>query len=81
MAARCTPWKEQHFASGATAIVSTCGAGVELQVRPDDWAKQSGPSGYIVKRNGRIVRHGYVRTLTGVKKAARRQAGAKGGVP
>ena len=73
--ARCYPWSEKHFASGASAIVSACSGGVELQVRPDNWSNRNGPSSYIVKRNGRIVRHGYAKTLAGAKKAARRQAG------
>lgn len=81
MAARCTAWREEHFKSGATAIVSRCGSAVELQVRPDNWTQRNGKSSYIVKYDGRIVRHGYAKTMAGAKRAARKQAGATGGVP
>lgn len=78
---KCYPWSEKHFKSGASAIVSSCSGDVELQVRPDSWSNRSGPSSYIVKYQGRIVRHGYAKTMRGAKTAARRQAGATAGVP
>jgi hypothetical protein len=81
-APRCSTWKkaDHHLSSGT--LVSRCGGGVELQVRPyDHFARPKGESGYVVKYNGRIVRHGSARTLAAAKRAARKQAGATGGVP
>ncbi len=82
MTRRCSAWKksDHHLSSGA--FVSRCGGAVELQVRPyDHFEKPHGPSGYVVKYDGRIVRHGSAKTLAAAKRAARKQAGATGGVP
>lgn len=78
---KCSVWTDKHFTSGASAIVSTCPGGVTLSVRPDDWARRNGPSSYRVEHKGKIVRRGYTKTLRAAKSAARRQAGATGGVP
>jgi len=79
--AACTVWKKKSVSSGATFIESTCGPHVTLQVRPDDWVNSRGSSNYVVKYDGHIVRHGSAKTLAAAKRAARRQAGATGGVP
>ncbi len=83
MAKSCTAWKRKSAPSGASFIESTCGPRVTLQVSPYDWAgaKKRGPSSYVVMYDGRIVRHGAAKTLAAAKSAARRQAGATGGVP
>lgn len=78
---KCYPWSLKHFKSGATAFVSSCGRDVELQARPDDWTRPNGATSYIVKYKGRIVRHGYAKTMKTARQQARRQAGSTGGLP
>ena len=78
---KCSVWKKTSYSSGFQQFVSRCAGGVELEARPDDWVRPSGPTSYIVKYNGRTVRHGHAKTMRAARAAARRQAGAQGGVP
>lgn len=82
MTMRCSTWKKADHNLSSGALVSRCSGGVELQVRPyDHFQAPRGQSGFVVKYDGRIMRHGSAKTLAAAKRAARKQAGATGGVP
>jgi len=69
---RCSAWRWV----GPHNLRSACSGGTELQIAFD--GKRAD---YVVKYDGRIVRHGSAKSLSAAKRAARKQAGAKGGVP
>lgn len=82
-APRCSAWRESSHHVAAGAYVATCSGGVELQVRPHSLAHTGSrdPWAFVVRRNGTPVRWGNARGRDAAKRAARRQAGARGGVP
>lgn len=71
--ARCSAWRPM----GLNSQQSRCAHGrVQLQV-----TSAKGRHFYVVMRDGMTIRHGFAKSATAAKTAARKQAGAKGGVP
>lgn len=71
--AKCTPWKK----GGVSSEFSRCGNRVGLQVV----RSARGTYGFAVTYEGRTVRVGTAPSMAAAKRAARKQAGAVGGVP
>ena len=69
----CSTWRSM----GINSQQARCDNGrVELQI-----TSAKGKHFYVVRYHGSIVRHGFAKSVTAAKRAARRQAGATGGVP
>lgn len=79
---RCSTWKPTDHHTSSGAYESACGR-TTLQIRPFDLARtgSTDPWGFVVRYDGRVVRHGSAKGREAAKRAARRQAGATRGVP
>lgn len=77
MTVRCKPW----FYVGPSMLHASYSGGVELSVISSvDMPSGRRGADYSVRRNGSIIRQGSAKSMKAAKTAARRQAGAAGGI-